>query len=130
MDVRQAWREKLALNLIIWAMCGSAIFVIVVLGDLICPKEHVFTKGELASHTQAGNANSVFVAIRGEIFNLNTISEQHSRVVGVVPSETLLKTYGGTEADNLFPVQVSAHVCTWVSVVLNILTGQRTMQWY
>lgn len=38
-DVRQAWREKLALNILIWFVCLCTAFVIVFLGRLICPTE-------------------------------------------------------------------------------------------
>ena len=51
LDVRQAWREKFALNLIIWFMCACAVFVIAVMGPIICPTEHVFSTLELASHS-------------------------------------------------------------------------------
>ncbi|KAJ7444105.1 family 2 glycosyltransferase [Mycena galericulata] len=57
LDVRQAWREKLAINLMIWFIRSLAL---------------------------------------------------HERIVTVVPSKTILKTYGGTASDNIFPVQVSA----------------------
>ena len=43
MDVLQAWCEKLALNMIIWLMCACAIFVVAILGNLICPTEHIFS---------------------------------------------------------------------------------------
>jgi chitin synthase len=66
-DIRQAWREKLAINLIIWFICGCAIFVIAVLGNLICPRQHVYNSGELAEHNYKDNPNSVYVAIRGEV---------------------------------------------------------------
>ena len=39
----QAWCEKLMLNMIIWLMCACAIFVVAILGNLICPTEHVFS---------------------------------------------------------------------------------------
>ncbi|KAF7292507.1 Glycosyltransferase family 2 protein [Mycena kentingensis (nom. inval.)] len=107
-DIRQAWREKLALNILIWFICGATAFVIVYLGRLICPTEHVFSQSELASHSYTFNANNVYTAIRGEVFDLNTITSLHTRVVSVVPSKTILKTYGGTTADNIFPIQVSA----------------------
>ena len=108
MDVRQAWREKLALNLIIWFICGCTVFVIAVLGVLICPTEHVFNTGELQDHAyRAGESNSVFVAIRGEVFDLGVIAKMHQRTVPVVPQKTILQQYGGAIADNLFPVQVS-----------------------
>ncbi|KAK6995982.1 glycosyltransferase family 2 protein [Favolaschia claudopus] len=107
-DVRQAWREKLALNMLIWLMCLAMAFVIVFLQRLICPTEHVFSQSELSSHSFQFSPNNVYTSVRGEVFSLSTIVELHSRTVPVIPSKTILKTYGGTSADNIFPVQVSA----------------------
>ena len=42
-DVRTAWREKLAINYLIWLACAASIFMIAFFGDVICPKQHVFT---------------------------------------------------------------------------------------
>jgi len=42
-DVRTAWREKLAINYLIWLACGTAIFVIAFFGNIICPTQYVFT---------------------------------------------------------------------------------------
>ena len=106
LDVRQAWREKLALNILIWFVCGCAIFIIAVLGNVICPTEHVFSTSELQSHSTTSSPNSVYTSIRGEVFNLNQIAYIHSRVVSVVPTKSILK-YGGVSSDNIFPVQVS-----------------------
>ncbi|KAF9078668.1 glycosyltransferase family 2 protein [Rhodocollybia butyracea] len=105
LDVRQAWREKLALNFIIWFCCGISIFIIALLGKIICPTEHVFNANELASHDKT--SNEVYTTIRGEVFNLNTIAQSHLRTVSVVPSKSILN-YGGTTSDPIFPVQVSA----------------------
>ncbi|KAF8218382.1 glycosyltransferase family 2 protein [Mycena galopus ATCC 62051] len=107
-DVRQAWREKLAINILIWFMCACTAFVIVGLGRLICPTEHVFSPNELASHSFTFSPNNVYTSVRGEVFNLNTVTQLHERTVSVVPSKTILKTYGGASADSIFPVQVSA----------------------
>jgi len=105
MDVRQAWREKLALNLLIWFICACAIFVIAVLGVVICPTEHVFSTSELASHSSILSPSNVYTSVRGEVFDLTTVAATHQRVVGVVPTKAILK-YGGQSADNIFPVQV------------------------
>ncbi|KXN87631.1 Chitin synthase 8 [Leucoagaricus sp. SymC.cos] len=107
MDVRQAWREKLALNLLIWFVCACAVFVIAVLGVLICPTQHVYNRSELQSHNVDNDPNNVYTAIRGEVFDLSQISATHQRIVPVVPQKSILK-YGGVIADDLFPVQVSA----------------------
>lgn len=94
MDIRQAWREKLALNLLIWFICGCTVFVIAVLGNLICPTEHVFNSAELLSHSSSSNPNTVLTSIRGEAFDLTTVAQSHLRVVPVVPIKSI-STYGG-----------------------------------
>ncbi|KAA1474601.1 glycosyltransferase family 2 protein [Dentipellis sp. KUC8613] len=106
-DVQQAWREKLALNMLIWFVCGIAVFIIAILGLLICPTEHVYSTNELSSHSFNSNPNNVFTSIRGEVFDLTQIADTHQRIVPVVTTKAILK-YGGMSADNLFPVQVSA----------------------
>jgi chitin synthase len=104
-DVQQAWREKLALNIIIWFICACAVFVIAVLGNLICPTQHVFSTGELATHSQKTNPNNVFTAIRGEVFDLTQVAQTHQRTIDVVPVKSIME-YGGTFSDDIFPVQV------------------------
>jgi len=42
-DIRTAWREKLAINYLIWIACGFSIFFIAFFGNIICPKEYVYT---------------------------------------------------------------------------------------
>ncbi|TEB29002.1 hypothetical protein FA13DRAFT_1866086 [Coprinellus micaceus] len=108
-DVRQAWREKLALNLIIWTICGAVVFVIAVLGVLICPTNHVFNRSELNSHNFNDNPTSTYVAIGGEVFDLSIIAERHGRTVPVVAKKAIM-TYGGKEVDSMFPVQM-AQMC-------------------
>ncbi|KAG6333627.1 hypothetical protein ID866_5463 [Astraeus odoratus] len=112
-DVRQAWREKLALNIVIWFICACAVFVIAVLGQIICPTQHVFSTSELASHSYDNNPNNVYTSIRGEVFDLSGVSATHERVVSVVSTKSIL-AYGGMSADAIFPVQVSA-LCNGVS---------------
>jgi chitin synthase len=71
-DIRQAWREKLTINLIIWFICGCTVFVIAILGNLICPREYVYSTGELASHSYNSQPTNAFVAIRGEVSSQRT----------------------------------------------------------
>ncbi|KAF8523712.1 glycosyltransferase family 2 protein [Hysterangium stoloniferum] len=149
LDVRQAWREKLAINILIWFTCLCAVFVIAVLGVLICPTEHVFSSSELQSHSLQNDPNNALTSIRGEVFNLNGIARTHLTTVPVVPIKSIMK-YAGVPADNIFPVQVSA-LCNGVTgnvspyVVLNtdnttdpnahyhdfrVFTGDSRPDWY
>lgn len=105
-DIRTAWREKLAINILIWFSCGFVIFFIIVFPQLICPKQNVFSASELTSYNGKGNTGS-YVAIRGVVFDLGKFMPNH--YPSIVP-QTALAKYAGLDATALFPVQVSA-VC-------------------
>ena len=103
-DIRTAWREKLAINILIWFSCAFVVFFIVVFPQLICPRQHVFSAAELASH-DGKKGHSSYVAIRGEVFDLGAFIPNH--YPSIVPASALQK-YAGVDATPLFPVQVSA----------------------
>ena len=103
-DVRTAWREKYAINLIIWFACGVAIFMIVVFPGLVCPTQHVYSPGELTTH-DGEDGHTAFVSIRGVVLDLGSFMPAH--YPDIVPQKSL-KNYAGLDATGLFPVQVSA----------------------
>ncbi|KAJ5225957.1 Chitin synthase 8 [Penicillium chermesinum] len=103
-EIRTAWREKLAINMIIWFACGVAIFMIVGFPGLICPTQHVYSVGELSSHNGKNGASS-YIAISGVVFDLGDFMPSHQP--DIVPQKAL-KNYAGTDASALFPMQVSA----------------------
>jgi chitin synthase len=105
MDIRQAWREKLAINMLIWFCCLCSIFVIAILGNIICPTEYVFSSSELRSHSFNNDPSRTYTSIRGEVFDLTGIMQLHLSTVSVVPEKTVM-TYSGTDASSIFPVQV------------------------
>lgn len=102
-DVRMAWREKLAINMIIWWSCLGVVFFMVGMPRLVCPTQHVYSPSELSALN--GKETNAFVSIRGVVFNLEPFSTAH--YPSIVQPEAILK-YAGTDATNLFPVQVSA----------------------
>ncbi|KAK5121689.1 hypothetical protein LTR85_004861 [Meristemomyces frigidus] len=104
-DVRLAWREKLAINMIIWWSCAFVVFFMIGFPKIICPTQHVYSQSELTSYNGKDGADS-YVAIRGVVFKMDKFfSDAH--YPSIVPT-TALKKYAGTDATNLFPVQVSA----------------------
>ena len=103
-DIRTAWREKFAINLLIWLSCLFVCFFIVIFPQLICPKQHVYSASELSSHDGKKNHAS-YVAIRGEVYDLGAFIPSH--YPSIVP-ESALQKYAGVDATALFPVQVSA----------------------
>ncbi|KAK2740533.1 hypothetical protein FQN57_006036 [Myotisia sp. PD_48] len=103
-DIRIAWREKFAINLIIWFSCAFAVFFIVLFPRLICPTQHVFSAEELSSRNGKGK-NGAYIAIRGEVFDFGKYIPAHYPTF--VPRKDMLR-YAGLDASDLFPVQVSA----------------------
>ncbi|KAH6856833.1 glycosyltransferase family 2 protein [Chaetomium sp. MPI-CAGE-AT-0009] len=103
-DVRVAWREKLAINMIIWLSCLIAAFFIVVFPLLICPRQYVYSPEEM-SHYDGKDGRSAYASIRGQIFDLGAFTPRHyPRYL----SQKMLTQYGGMDITSLFPVQVSA----------------------
>ncbi|KAK4194077.1 family 2 putative glycosyltransferase [Triangularia verruculosa] len=107
-DVRVAWREKVAINMIIWFSCLVAGFFIVGFPMLICPRQHVYSPEELSKYDGKDN-NPAYAAIRGQVFDIGAFYPRHYPGKDVLP-EKMLKQYGGMDITGLFPVQVSA-VC-------------------
>ncbi|KAK7997889.1 hypothetical protein PG989_005929 [Apiospora arundinis] len=103
-DVRMAWREKVAINMMIWLSCLIAAFFIILFPMLICPKQNVFSPDELTSFNGKDGA-SAYVAIRGQVFDLGEFSQHH---YPPFVTDKALKKYAGLDATNIFPVQVSA----------------------
>jgi chitin synthase len=105
-DVRIAWREKLAINMLIWLSIAAVIFLMVGFPNLICPKQYVFSNDELSGN-DGQNGNPAYIGIRGVVYDLGAFAPVHYPPPTLIPSEQLLN-YAGRDATNLFPVQVSA----------------------
>lgn len=102
-DVRLAWREKVALCLLIFLLSAAMVIFIVFFGPLICPHQDVYSLSELQGKT---DKDSAYVAIRGEVFDLTKFAPHHW-ASEVIPDNVIFD-YAGKDATNLFPVQVSA----------------------
>jgi chitin synthase len=126
-DVRIAWREKLAINMLIWLSCCFVVFLMIGFPMLICPTQHVYSTAELSSFNGKGKADA-YVAMRGIVYDLGDFIPHH--YPNIIPQKNLEK-YAGKDATNLFPVQVSA-LCTGVDgpihpgVQLNYRTSNYT----
>ncbi|KAI8372396.1 chitin synthase-domain-containing protein [Blakeslea trispora] len=102
-DIQIAWREKLALCMLIFLMSGFVIWFLVFFGKLVCPHQDVFSLSELQAHNKPEKA---YVTIRGEVFDLTKFAPHHW-ASQVIPANAIL-SYAGKDVSDLFPVQVSA----------------------
>lgn len=104
-DVRVAWREKVAINMLIWLLCGIAVFFIVIFPALICPTQHVFSAEELSSYDGEKGSPGGYASIRGFVYDLEAFAPHH--YPSYLETKSLLD-YAGKDISGLFPVQVSA----------------------
>ncbi|KAF9907139.1 hypothetical protein EC991_011279 [Linnemannia zychae] len=102
-DIRMAWREKVALCILIGFLSLIMVFYIAVLGELICPHQYVYSPGELSDH--GDKSGSPMTMIRGEIFAMEDFMTQHNPNI---VTKTQLLQYAGRDATPIFPVQVNA----------------------
>ncbi|BGP37180.1 hypothetical protein JCM10450v2_001087 [Rhodotorula kratochvilovae] len=112
-DVRMAWREKLALCMLIGFFCGVVIFYIVVFGRLICPNyDKAWNEQELGYHS---GSTDYWVGVRGNVYDLTKFYKiQHSDIDGQdVTSEDML-TLGGLDLTNYFPIPLTTACPTLV----------------
>ncbi|GAA5850842.1 hypothetical protein JCM8547_009103 [Rhodosporidiobolus lusitaniae] len=105
-DVRMAWREKLALCMLITFFCGLVIFYIIVFGKLLCPNMNkAWNEKELSYHS---GASDYYVAVRGNVYDLTKFYKiQHSDITGeTVSSESMLEL-GGLDLTHYFPIPLT-----------------------
>ncbi|KAJ2341363.1 hypothetical protein GGF43_006188, partial [Coemansia sp. RSA 2618] len=98
-DERIAWREKVALCMIIFWSCAFVIFWIVGLGLILCPRQHVYSSAELQSHNTAKDA---LISVRGEVFDIKDFSHMNMEFKYLVDHN-----YLGLDQSNTFPYQLS-----------------------
>lgn len=70
-DVRMAWREKLAIVMMIAMLCLTVLFYIIFFGRLLCPKgDKAWNTSELAEH--AGDSD-YYAAIAGKVYDVSCV---------------------------------------------------------
>ncbi|KAJ3484585.1 hypothetical protein NLG97_g7020 [Lecanicillium saksenae] len=104
-DVRMAWREKVAINMLIWFLCLVAAFFIVVFPLLICPRQYVYSAAELSSYNGKSGSKGALVSVRGYVYDLASYAPHH---YPPYLNQKLLLNYAGLDISSLFPIQVNA----------------------
>ncbi|KAI8816343.1 chitin synthase 4 [Fimicolochytrium jonesii] len=87
-DVQMAWREKVALCVIILFMCGLMIFFVEFFSKLMCPNAKIFAPSEVAQHNVLLQSN-LFVSWNGHVYDMNNYVAKH-----VDPKYTVLAVAG------------------------------------
>ncbi|KAI8058435.1 chitin synthase-domain-containing protein [Syncephalis plumigaleata] len=103
-DVRMAWREKVAICLLIFLLCAIAMLYVVLLPWLLCPPKYLFTVEEL-SHYQGDDA--IYVAVHGQIYDVTVLSNSNHGLSSRPVSKQDMYDYAGLDVTNLFPIPLT-----------------------
>ena len=90
-DIRMAWREKVALVILILLLSGMIIFIILGLGPVLCPNLNYFSPEEVSlSHN---TPDDLYASLRGIVYDItafsnsnhggNALSDQDNMVLAV-----------------------------------------------
>ena len=96
-DIQIAFREKVALNIIIYFFCLVLLFYIGVFGRLICPTQDVLSKFELSGRT---DLNDAWVSAYGRVYQINEVVQNHMKAYGV--QDYMFSTFLGQDVSDLF----------------------------
>ncbi|KAJ2714940.1 hypothetical protein H4R19_001465, partial [Coemansia spiralis] len=102
-DVRMAWREKVAIFAIIVFIWCVMLFVIIGLGLILCPKEHVWTMDDVATHDSPEDS---YVTLRGRVYDITEFLNQKHGTKSFPAAKDLMLMFAGQEINASFPLPV------------------------
>ncbi|KAJ1846129.1 hypothetical protein LPJ70_002190, partial [Coemansia sp. RSA 2708] len=103
-DVRMAWREKVAICVMIVFMWFLLLFIIIGLGLILCPKEYVWTLDDVLGHN---TDKSSYVALRGTVYDITDFMKQkHGTSAYTSTMDLILQSYSGNDINASFPLPV------------------------
>ncbi|KAJ2617124.1 hypothetical protein H4S08_000448 [Coemansia sp. RSA 1365] len=103
-DVRMAWREKVAICILIVFMWFLLLFIIIGLGLILCPKEYVWTLDDVSGRD---TEKSSYVALRGTVYDITDFMKQkHGTSAYRSTEDAILASYAGNDINASFPIPV------------------------
>eukprot|EP00842_Homolaphlyctis_polyrhiza_P006328 jgi/Hompol1/6697/HPOL_000417-RA len=106
-DVRMAWREKVALCILIFLMCCVLLFFIVGFGRILCPTQEVVSPFELAGRSQLSNP---WVYAYGRAYQINDVISNHFNSYGI-PNFRFAGVLGNDVSSLFFPGNLFSMYC-------------------
>ncbi|KAG8898841.1 hypothetical protein FRB99_007125 [Tulasnella sp. 403] len=101
-DVRLAWREKVAICLIIFWMCAVVLFSTIFLGQVVCPQfNKAWTTSELLGHTAD---DDFWVAVYGEVYDISKFWRGNHGTPSVPSDAATMQALAGQDLTAYFPI--------------------------
>ena len=122
-DIQMAFREKVALNILIYFVCAILLFYIAIFGRLICPKQEVISSFELAGKT---DINDPWVSAYGRVYQIKEIVNNHKNAYGV--QDFMFSQFLGKDVSQLF-YKANMFPMYWYEASLVVFFSTLLMSW-
>jgi chitin synthase len=123
---RKAWREKIALNLLILMACALFLFYIIGLGLIFCPKTTAISQGEIEGLSAMKKS---YVSMYGNYYDMKDIMHDHVNIKAYLNNEAFKSKVLGRDVSAMFYKadhftmlcpRLSAPPSGWDSIIRNV----------
>ncbi|KAJ2030495.1 hypothetical protein IWW57_001157, partial [Coemansia sp. S610] len=105
-DVRMAWREKVAICVIIVFLWALLLFIIIGLGLILCPRQYVWTMNDV---NNINSRSKSYMALRGSVYDITDFIRQNNHGNSAYPARPdMLAMYAGLDVNASFPITARA----------------------
>ncbi|KAI4732119.1 chitin synthase [Aureobasidium sp. EXF-10728] len=129
-DVRQAWREKFALMIIIFIINATVVFYIVAFGKLLCPNmDKAWSAKEVGYHAAS---NDYYVSFRGHVYDLTKFHKTQHSDSATQTTTTNMEPFGGTDVSEYIvpPLSVACYGLVGADYTLQLTANDSSAQEY
>ncbi|KAG2237902.1 hypothetical protein INT48_002207 [Thamnidium elegans] len=100
-DVQMAWREKVTLCIIIFFFSAITIFVIVGLGEVICPgTRNMYSSANVQAH---GIPDDMYVSVRGHVYDITNFAKSQHGASAYIGTPDLMSQVAGLDVSYSVP---------------------------
>ncbi|KAJ2488868.1 hypothetical protein IWW37_004454 [Coemansia sp. RSA 2050] len=105
-DVRMAWREKVAICVIIVFLWALLLFIIIGLGLILCPRQYVWTMNDV---NNINSRSKSYMALRGSVYDITDFIRQNNHGNSAYPARPdQLALFAGLDVNASFPITARA----------------------
>ena len=100
-DVQMAWREKVTLCIIILFFSAITIFVIIGLGEVICPgTRNMYSTANVQAH---GTPDDMYVSVRGDVYDITSFAKSQHGSSPYIGTTDLMTEVAGLDLSYSIP---------------------------
>ncbi|KAG1474100.1 hypothetical protein G6F56_000557 [Rhizopus delemar] len=100
-DIQMAWREKVALCSIIAFISAVILFIIVGLGEVVCPDTgKMYSIDNVRAH---GISNDNYMSIRGMVYDMTKFSKTNHGIAGKIADNSAMTDLAGYDLSSSIP---------------------------